>query len=154
MSGMKWLWRLLVIFVLLAAFFSAAPSAAMEPPEPVQAEGAVLLEISSGQYLYEQNADRRLYPASTTKIMTALLLLENTGLDKIVTVGEEIELIGKDSSMPACKGRPAQRRRAAWRCCCRLEMTPLYRRRYRQAKGRRLGPAGGSGGSQVRRDDE
>ena len=99
MSGIKWTWKMLVIFLFLAVLFSATPAAAMEPPEPVEAEGAVLYELGSGKYLYEQNADRRLYPASTTKIMTALLFLENTGLDEIVTVGEEIELIGKDSSI-------------------------------------------------------
>ena len=99
MSGIKWTWKMLVIFLFLAVLFSATPAAAMEPPEPVEGEGAVLYELGSGKYLYEQNADRRLYPASTTKIMTALLFLENTGLDEIVTVGEEIELIGKDSSI-------------------------------------------------------
>lgn len=42
----------------------------------VSAEGAVLVDGSSGRVLYEKNSDRRLYPASTTKIMTALVTLE------------------------------------------------------------------------------
>lgn len=42
----------------------------------VSAEGAVLVDGSSGRVLYEKNSDKRLYPASTTKIMTALVTLE------------------------------------------------------------------------------
>lgn len=41
----------------------------------VSAEGAVLVN-GSGQVLYEKNSHKRLYPASTTKIMTALVTLE------------------------------------------------------------------------------
>ena len=36
----------------------------------------MLIDGSSGQVLYEKNSDRKLYPASTTKIMTALVALE------------------------------------------------------------------------------
>lgn len=42
----------------------------------VSAEGAVLVDGSSGRVIYEKNSDKRLYPASTTKIMTALVTLE------------------------------------------------------------------------------
>ena len=42
----------------------------------VSAEGAVLVDGSSRRVLYEKNSDKRLYPASTTKIMTALVTLE------------------------------------------------------------------------------
>ena len=41
------------------------------------AEAALLISPDSGMVLYEKNADERRYPASTTKIMTALLVLEN-----------------------------------------------------------------------------
>lgn len=50
-------------------------SASVAAPS-VSAEGAVLIDGSSGQVLYEKNSDRKLYPASTTKIMTALVALE------------------------------------------------------------------------------
>lgn len=42
----------------------------------VSAEGAVLVDGSSRRVIYEKNSDKRLYPASTTKIMTALVTLE------------------------------------------------------------------------------
>ena len=50
-------------------------NASVQAPS-VSAEGAVLVDGSSGRVLYEKNSDRRLYPASTTKIMTALVTLE------------------------------------------------------------------------------
>lgn len=50
------------------------------------AEGAVLMDAETGAILYEKNAEMRLYPASTTKLMTALLALENAALGETVTV--------------------------------------------------------------------
>ena len=52
----------------------------------LSAEGAVLIDAETGAVLYEKNATERLYPASTTKLMTALLALENSALGEIVTV--------------------------------------------------------------------
>ncbi len=50
------------------------------------AEGAILIEAETGAVLFEKNATERLYPASTTKLMTALLALENAALGETVTV--------------------------------------------------------------------
>lgn len=49
------------------------------------AESAILIDADTGIVLYEKNVNEKLFPASTTKLMTALLVLENTGLDDIVT---------------------------------------------------------------------
>lgn len=55
-------------------------------PEPVIAsEGAVLLDASTGKVLYGKNAETKYYPASITKLMTALLVAENCKLDDTVT---------------------------------------------------------------------
>jgi len=67
------------------------------------AEAAFLMDVSSGKVLYSKNADKPLFPASTTKIMTALLLLEYTELDEVVVVGEEINRIGPGSSTAKLK---------------------------------------------------
>ena len=54
--------------------------------EPViAAEGAALLNASTGQLLFSKNGDTKLYPASITKLMTALLVAENCNLDDTVT---------------------------------------------------------------------
>lgn len=60
----------------------------------ISAEGAILIDASDGSVLWEKNADKELYPASTTKIMTALVALEimdETGanLSGRITVPEE-----------------------------------------------------------------
>jgi len=56
----------------------------------VSAKSAVLIEAQSGSVAYGKNEDMRLPMASTTKIMTALVTLENAQLDDIVTVTPEM----------------------------------------------------------------
>ena len=55
----------------------------------VASEGAVLMDATTGTILYEKNVDSRFYPASITKILTALLAIENCALDDVVTYTEE-----------------------------------------------------------------
>ncbi len=62
------------------------------------AKAAVVLDRDSGVLLYQKNPDLRLLPASTVKIMTALVALEHYDLDEVLTVplvsyeGQDIEL--------------------------------------------------------------
>ncbi len=56
----------------------------------VSAETAVLLESDSNTALYCKNAEQTMTMASTTKIMTALLTLENADLNSEITVTEEM----------------------------------------------------------------
>lgn len=51
----------------------------------IGAEGAILLEANTGVILYAKNIDERLYPASTTKLMTCLLAAENLKIDEMIT---------------------------------------------------------------------
>lgn len=46
----------------------------------------ILVDAKTGKILYSKDAFKRMYPASTTKLMTAILTLENCKLDDIVTV--------------------------------------------------------------------
>lgn len=50
----------------------------------VGAEGAILIEAETGTILYAKNIHEKLYPASTTKILTALVAQENADLDEMV----------------------------------------------------------------------
>ena len=52
----------------------------------VSASSAVLVEAESGRVLYEKDANKRRPMASTTKIMTALVALENCELDTAVKI--------------------------------------------------------------------
>ncbi|WP_029323676.1 D-alanyl-D-alanine carboxypeptidase family protein [Butyrivibrio sp. AE3004] len=47
----------------------------------IAAEAAILMDVNTGTILYEKNIHEELYPASTTKIMTCLLAVENSNLD-------------------------------------------------------------------------
>lgn len=55
----------------------------------IYSEGAILINASTGQILFEKNAHKKLYPASTTKILTALLIEEKFNLDDEVTIDPE-----------------------------------------------------------------
>ena len=52
----------------------------------VSAKAAILMHADSGRVLYEKNADERMLIASTTKIMTAIVVLEHCELDDLVEV--------------------------------------------------------------------
>ena len=56
----------------------------LQTPE-ISAQAAVVYDVTHGKILYEKEADTRLYPASTTKLMTALLVLEKADLNSTVT---------------------------------------------------------------------
>lgn len=56
------------------------------PGSEVSATGVVVLDANSGVFMYKRNADESLSPASTTKIMTALVSLDSYKLDDVVTV--------------------------------------------------------------------
>ncbi len=62
---------------------STASQTITEPD--IKAEGAVVIDGASGQILFGKNERSRFYPASITKLMTALLVLERCGLNDIVT---------------------------------------------------------------------
>lgn len=85
---------IIIIFVLTVPSSFAAKS----PSIGITGKGAILMEQNTGKVLYGKNIDQRMYPASTTKIMTALVALEYGDLKEIVTIGEEITSIPWDSS--------------------------------------------------------
>lgn len=55
----------------------------------VNAESAILMDVSSGLVLYEKNSHKTQYPASITKIMTTLLAIENCSMNEIVTFSHD-----------------------------------------------------------------
>lgn len=61
------------------------------------ARAYILIDAKTGMVLCEKNADDKLYPASTTKILTALVALEKGNLDQMMTASREaIRDIGPD----------------------------------------------------------
>ena len=70
--------RIFIFFftLLFIIFFSSTVFAATESPI-ITSPAAILMDSFTGTILYQKNIDQRMYPASTTKIMTAILTLEN-----------------------------------------------------------------------------
>ena len=73
------------ITVVLLALCCMTPAKAL----CVSAHSAILMDADTGQVLYEKNAQEPSLIASTTKIMTALVILEQGNLSEIVSVPEE-----------------------------------------------------------------
>ena len=71
-----------VLFTNLNIVYAADNDA--DAPE-ISSGTAVLIDNKTNRVLYDKNANERMFPASTTKIMTAILVLENCDLDETVT---------------------------------------------------------------------
>ena len=66
-----------------------AASAAWPQEPEIQSASAVLMDLDSGEILYGKEDQTARYPASTTKLMTALLALEHSKLDETVTFSSD-----------------------------------------------------------------
>lgn len=69
----------------------------------IKGKAGVLMDESSGKILYAKNANERLYPASTTKILTALIALEKTNVNDPIQIGNEILLREREESSAGLK---------------------------------------------------
>ncbi|HKH16946.1 MAG TPA: D-alanyl-D-alanine carboxypeptidase family protein [Solirubrobacteraceae bacterium] len=79
------------LLALLATWVLApATASAAEGPPALSAPAAILVEASTGEVVYQRAADRRRAIASTTKLMTALLTLEQTKLSDKVTAADYV----------------------------------------------------------------
>ncbi|MBQ9011711.1 MAG: D-alanyl-D-alanine carboxypeptidase, partial [Bacilli bacterium] len=88
-----------MLFVILCAFFIIPSISAEELKLAENAKSAILIEASTGKVLFEKNADEKRVPASMTKMMSMLLIVENieNGVlkwDQKVTVSENASGMG------------------------------------------------------------
>lgn len=81
---------LAVMLGFLMAFHGIAPLGARAEGVEVEAPSAILMEASTGAVLYEKAADEKRSPASVTKIMTALLILEAVESGKVKLSDEAV----------------------------------------------------------------
>lgn len=87
--------KLIIMFILICFWISGVSANELA----ANAEGAYLIEYSSGKVLYSKNANERLYPASMTKMMSLYLIFEaiNNGklkLDDMIVVSEHAASMG------------------------------------------------------------
>ena len=67
----------------------STPSVVWPTAPTIEAESAIIMEVSTGTILYEKNIYDKHYPASITKILTALIAIENSSLDDTVTFSHD-----------------------------------------------------------------
>lgn len=105
-----------ILIILPSTTAHAEPLNDFSWPEApsVYAEGAIVMEASTGLILYSKNIDTAYYPASTTKILTTLIALENSSLNETVTFSKnavyDVELdssrigidVGEELTMKEC----------------------------------------------------
>jgi serine-type D-Ala-D-Ala carboxypeptidase (penicillin-binding protein 5/6) len=75
--------------LIVAALLALLAPGARSQDLPLAAQSAALVDSYSGEFLYTKNADAKQYPASSTKILTALIVIEAGNLDQLVTVAPE-----------------------------------------------------------------
>lgn len=76
---------MLLIFSLTFSLNFNVYAEEVDKPD-ISSPSVLLMDLSSGKVLFEKNMNDKRYPASLTKIMTAILTLENCNLDEVTTV--------------------------------------------------------------------
>jgi len=78
-----------VLCMILSLLLSLPVYASVPDADDISAQAAILMDAETGQVLYEKNAAEQRQPASITKIMTAMLVLENLDTDATLTASEK-----------------------------------------------------------------
>lgn len=76
------------IFLILMLIIISIQTISFADEVSITSRSAILVEVSTGRILYEKRSTEKMWPASTTKIMTVILVIENCKLDDMVTVTE------------------------------------------------------------------
>ena len=91
-------WSKCIVTLLLCSMVLPGSVFAAEALPEITAQTAILAEASTGKVIYQKDADKKMYPASMTKLLTALVALDYFSPEALVTVGTEIDEIPWDSS--------------------------------------------------------
>ena len=99
---------LMALVVNLLAFPVSAAETSLPADPDIQAKAALLVDANTGNIVYAKNEHHELYPASLTKIMTALLVLEavdsgKLSLDQQLTASDSITELDADGSSAGIK---------------------------------------------------
>lgn len=86
--------RLFIILLLITIQAITSIAFANDELNNIVAEGAIIINGDTGQVIYAKNAHLPLFPASTTKILTAIIIIENHDLDEVVEICNEAPYAG------------------------------------------------------------
>jgi len=81
----------------------SGPQPRLTPPDRIKARAVLLVDAQTGEVLYARNPEEHLLPASTTKLMTALIVFEKIGFNGNVTIDEDDTHV-EPSSIPLIPG--------------------------------------------------
>ena len=115
--------RILSVFLLTALLtVLCIPGAAALEPISVNARAAQLVDTADDTILYGKNETTRMYPASITKVMTAMLILEAVDrgqmqLDQVITAAESA-FVGLDPDGSSAEIEPGEQMSVESRTCC------------------------------------
>ncbi|MFA5523931.1 MAG: D-alanyl-D-alanine carboxypeptidase family protein [Tissierellales bacterium] len=79
----------LIVFSLFLFLVINLKGYALADEPDISAEAAILIDVDTGTILYEKNIHEKMYPASTTKILTGIIAIEKGNLDQKITVDKE-----------------------------------------------------------------
>ncbi len=78
-----------ILSAIISILYILYPASSFAEKPEVVAEAAILIDAETGQILFEKNAHKLMYPASTTKILTCIIALEETELNEKVIVDDK-----------------------------------------------------------------
>ncbi len=79
----------ILFFIILLMFLSPFSTAASSnSPGNISSESVILIEGTTGEILYEKNSYQSMYPASITKILTAIIAIEEGNLSDKVLISQ------------------------------------------------------------------
>ena len=129
------------LLLILAVSLLTGPASAAEVPDPaIQAKAALLVDANTGRMVYGKNEHEELYPASLTKIMTALLTLEavdsgQLSMDQPITVTESaLEGLAADGSTAGIRAGEVLTVEQLLECMLIVWKLTVGRRRYRYGR--------------------
>lgn len=79
-------WIRIILIVTLC--WSPSVSYGMDNLSGIKSEAVILIDAKTGQVLYEKNSDKKMYPASITKIVTGIMAIESPMLDELATTSK------------------------------------------------------------------
>ena len=111
------IFKVILSGVTAAVIIAASAAVTTEAPLPVKSYGddfvrcnaAICYDLTDGKVIYSKNAGKKVFPASTTKILTALTAIEYTAPEYEYYVGSELGLVAQDSR----RLKPLQKRDTA-----------------------------------------
>ena len=107
MNKLKRVFSFFIFVIILSNIFSFASAVTLsdkttELEKDLSSEAVLIMESTTGKIIYEKNGYEKKYPASTTKILTAILAIEHCNLDETATASEFAI-----NSIPICCIKPS-----------------------------------------------